>query len=107
MVKSENEQLESRLRRLEQPRAPEAGTVTFRRALSAGPASSPVESLNDLLSSLRIEVMAAEGELEQYASTTPRENFERMLQALRESMRYCDEARELRRKLAEPAGTAT
>jgi hypothetical protein len=55
------------------------------------------------LSSLRIEVMAAEGEFEQYAHNIPRASFELIRQSLKDAAGHCDEAREMLRKLREVA----
>jgi hypothetical protein len=78
--------------------------VKVKRALEiAAMTAEAAASLNDLLSSLRIEVMAAEGEFEQYAHQLPRASFELIRQSLRDAAGHCDEARELLRKLREVA----
>ena len=75
-----------------------------KRALEiAAMTAETAASLNDLLSSLRIEVMAAEGEFEQYAHNIPRASFELIRQSLKDAAAHCDEARELLRKLREVA----
>jgi hypothetical protein len=56
-------------------------------------------SLNDVLSSMRIEVMAAEGALDQYAQTLPRASYELIRQSLKDAAAHCDEARTILRKL--------
>ena len=69
----ERDSLKSRLDRAEQQLTIEAGSVKVQRALEiASMAAETSASLNDLLSSLRIEVMAAEGEFDQYAHELPR-----------------------------------
>ena len=82
----------------------EAGSVKVKRALEiAAMTAETSASLNDLLSSLRIEVMAAEGEFEQYAHNIPRSSFELIRQSLKDAASHCDEAREMLRKLREVA----
>ena len=73
------------------------------RRRDRGDDSRDRRALNDLLSSLRIEVMAAEGEFEQFAHNLPRASFELIRQSLREAAGHCDAARELLRKLREVA----
>jgi hypothetical protein len=58
-------------------------------------------SLNDVLSAMRIEVMAAEGALDQYAQALPRASYELIRQSLRDAAGHCDEARTILRKLRE------
>jgi hypothetical protein len=104
MMEIERDNLKNRLDRAEQQMALEAGSVKVRRALEiAAMTAETSASLNDLLSSLRIEVMAAEGEFEQYAQNIPRASFELIRQSLRDAAGHCDEARELLRKLREVA----
>jgi hypothetical protein len=104
MIEIERDNLKNRLERAEQQMAAEAGSVKVRRALEiAAMTAEASASLNDLLSSLRIEVMAAEGEFEQYAQNIPRASFELIRQSLRDAAGHCDEARELLRKLREVA----
>jgi hypothetical protein len=104
MMEIERDNLKNRLDRAEQQMALEAGSVKVKRALEiAAMTAETAASLNDLLSSLRIEVMAAEGEFEQYAQNLPRASFELIRQSLRDAAGHCDEARELLRKLREVA----
>jgi hypothetical protein len=104
MIEIERDSLKNKLERAEQQLQVEAGSVQVRRALEiAAAAAETSASLNDLLSSLRIEVMAAEGEFEQYASNLPRASFELIRQSLKDAATHCDEARELLRKLREVA----
>lgn len=104
MVEIERDNLKSRMERAEQQLSLEAGSVKVKRALEIAAATAEASaSLNDLLSSLRIEVMAAEGEFEQYAHNVPRASFELIRQSLREAAGHCDQARELLRKLREIA----
>lgn len=98
----ERDNLKSRLERAEQMLATEAGSVKVKRALEiAAMTAEAAAGLNDLLSSLRIEVMAAEGEFEQYAQNIPRASFELIRQSLKDAAGRCDEAREMLRKLRE------
>ncbi|MEO7732400.1 MAG: FHA domain-containing protein, partial [Kofleriaceae bacterium] len=86
MIEIERDSLKSKLERAEQQMTLEAGSVKVRRALEIAAATAETAaSLNDLLSSLRIEVMAAEGEFDQYSHTIPRASFELIRQSLRES----------------------
>ena len=62
-------------------------------------ANEIVSGLNDVLSNLRINVMAAEGEFDQYANVIPRASFELIREALRSSAADMETARELLRKL--------
>jgi FHA domain-containing protein len=104
MIEIERDSLKSKLERAEQQLTTEAGSVKVRRALEIAAATAETAaSLNDLLSSLRIEVMAAEGEFEQYASNIPRASFELIRQSLKDGASHCDEARDLLRKLREVA----
>jgi hypothetical protein len=104
MIEIERDSLKSKLERAEQQLTLEAGSVKVRRALEIAAATAETSaSLNDLLSSLRIEVMAAEGEFEQYAANIPRASFELIRQSLKDGQLHCDEARELLRKLREVA----
>lgn len=100
----ERDTLKSRLEQAERSLELEAGSVKVKRALEiAAMTAETAASLNDLLSSLRIEVMAAEGEFEQYAHSIPRASFELIRQSLKDAAAHCDEARELLRKLREVA----
>ncbi len=100
----ERDQLKARAGQAENQLVVEAGSVKVQRALEiASLTAETASSLNDLLSSLRIEVMAAEGEFEQYANAIPRASYELIRQSLRDSTGRCDEARDLLRKLREIA----
>jgi hypothetical protein len=100
----ERDSLKAKLDRMEQQMTTEAGSVKVQRAIEIASATAEASaSLNDLLSSLRIEVMAAEGEFEQYSNNIPRASFELIRQSLKDAASHCDEARELLRKLREVA----
>lgn len=104
MMEIERDNLKNRLDKAERELKLEAGSVKVKRALEiAAMTAEAAASLNDLLSSLRIEVMAAEGEFEQYAHNIPRSSFELIRQSLKDAAGHCDEARELLRKLREVA----
>jgi hypothetical protein len=104
MMEIERDNIKSRLENAERSLQLEAGSVKVKRALEiAAMTAETAASLNDLLSSLRIEVMAAEGEFEQYAHNLPRASFELIRQSLKDAAGHCDEARELLRKLREVA----
>ena len=104
MMEIERDNLKNRLDKAEQSLKTEAGSIKVKRALEiAAMTAEAAASLNDLLSSLRIEVMAAEGEFEQYAHNIPRASFELIRQSLKDAASHCDEARVLLRKLREVA----
>lgn len=104
MIEIERDSLKAKLERAEQQLTQESGSVKVRRALEIAAATAETSaSLNDILSSLRIEVMAAEGEFEQYAQNIPRASFELIRQSLKDGAAHCDEAREMLRKLREVA----
>jgi hypothetical protein len=104
MMEIERDNLKQRLERAEHVIATEAGSAKVKRALEiAAQTAEASAALNDLLSSLRIEVMAAEGEFEQYSQSLPRASFELIRQSLKDAAARCDEARELLRRLKEVA----
>ena len=104
MIEIERDNLKTRLERAEQMIAAEAGSAKVKRALEiATMTAEAATSLNDLLSSLRIDVMAAEGEFEQYPQAIPRASFELIRQSMKDAAGRCDEAREMLRKLREAA----
>ncbi|HEY0194165.1 MAG TPA: FHA domain-containing protein [Kofleriaceae bacterium] len=104
MIEIERDGLKNKLERAEQQLQLEAGSIKVRRALEIAAATADTSAqLNDLLSSLRIEVMAAEGEFEQYSNNIPRSSFELIRQSLKDAQSHCDEAREMLRKLREVA----
>ncbi|MGN6110160.1 MAG: hypothetical protein ACTHU0_33955 [Kofleriaceae bacterium] len=104
MLEIERDQLKQRLDRADQMLAAEAGSLKVKRAVEiAAMTAETAAGLNDLLSSLRIEVMAAEGEFEQYAQHLPRASFELIRQSLKDAAGRCDEARDMLRKLREVA----
>ncbi|CAN5520346.1 hypothetical protein BH11MYX1_BH11MYX1_23230 [soil metagenome] len=104
MMEIERDNLKNRLDKADRELATEAGSAKVKRALEIAALTAETSaSLNDLLSSLRIEVMAAEGEFEQYAHNIPRASFELIRQSMKDAASHCDEARELLRKLREIA----
>jgi predicted component of type VI protein secretion system len=104
MAEIERDNLKSKLSRAEEQMALESGSAKVKRALEITARTAETASnLNDLLSSLRIEVMAAEGEFEQYSNQIPRASYELIRQSLKDSAGRCDEAREQLRKLREIA----
>ncbi len=104
MIEIERDNLKGRLERAEQQIALEAGSIKVKRALEiASMTAETAASLNDILSSLRIEVMAAEGEFEQYAQNLPRASYELIRQSMRDAAAHCDQARDMLRKLREVA----
>ncbi|HEY1553129.1 MAG TPA: FHA domain-containing protein [Kofleriaceae bacterium] len=100
MMEIERDNLKNRLEKADRELALESGSAKVKRALEIAALTSETSaSLNDLLSSLRIEVMAAEGEFEQYAHNIPRASFELIRQSMKDAASHCDEARELLKKL--------
>lgn len=96
----ERDRLRARVDELEATMRREGGDAMVQRAGAiAQTASEIVSGLNDVLSNLRINVMAAEGEFDQYASVIPRASFELIREALRSSATDMETARELLRKL--------
>jgi hypothetical protein len=99
-VAEERDHLKARVGQLEATLRAEGGDAKVQRAGAiAQSAAEIVSGLNDVLSNLRINVMAAEGEFEQYASAIPRASFELIREALRSSAVDMETARELLRKL--------
>jgi predicted component of type VI protein secretion system len=102
MAQIERDQLKGKLKMLEDTLAREAGSIKVRRALEiAAKAQETSAQLIDILSSVRIEVMAAEGEFDQYAQSLPRSSFELIRQSMRDASVNIDKARELLRQLRE------
>jgi len=104
MMEIERDNLKNRVDKADRELAQESGSAKVKRALEIAALTAETSaSLNDLLSSLRIEVMAAEGEFEQYAHNIPRASFELIRQSMKDAAAHCDEARDLLRKLREIA----
>jgi polyhydroxyalkanoate synthesis regulator phasin len=104
MQEVEVEKRGARIKELEEQIAREGGSVKVQQAVAIrGKAAEIVTSLNDVLSSLRIEVMAAEGEFEQYSHTIPRASFELIRQSMKEAAGLVDQARDLLRQIREVA----
>jgi hypothetical protein len=105
MQEVEVEKRGQRIKELEEQIAREGGSVRVQQAVAIkGKAAEIVTALNDVLSSLRIEVMAAEGEFDQYSHTIPRASFELIRQSMKEAASNVDQARDLLRQLREVAG---
>lgn len=104
MMEIERDNLKSRLEAADQQLALDAGNAAVIRAKEIATLTADTASqLNDLLSSMRIEVMAAEGEFEQYSHNIPRASFELIRQSLKDAAGRCDEARDMLRRLRELA----
>ena len=96
----ERDQFKRRVAALEAQLLSEGGDAVVQRAGAiAHTAAEIVSGLNDVLSNLRINVMAAEGEFDQYSNVVPRASFELIREALRSSATDMETARELLRKL--------
>ena len=104
-LEEERDRLKERVAELEGTLAAEGGNVKVQRPASIrDKAAETVTALNDLLSSLRINVMAAEGEFDQFANQLPRASFELIREAMRSSAGDVETARDLLRQLREVAG---
>jgi hypothetical protein len=103
-LEQETNQLKSRIRALEQTAEVEGKDAQMIRADRViQKTGETVQQLNDILSNLRINVMAAEGEFEQFANQIPRASFELIREALRSSSGDVDTAREILRRLRDLA----
>lgn len=104
-ITTQRDVLKNKLDELEKVLATESGDAKVKRAGKIQrQASELVASLNDVLSNLRINIMAAQGELEQFASELPRASFELIREALRSSADDMESAREMMRSLRDLAG---
>lgn len=100
----ERDRFKNRIGELEGTLKAESGNAKVQKAVEIrGKAAEMVTSLNDVLSSLRIEVMAAEGEFEQFSHQLPRASFELIRQSMKNAADCADQARELLRSLREIA----
>lgn len=102
---AERDQLKQRISELEQHIASEGGNVKIQQAGQVREkAAEVVQALNDLLSNMRINMTAADGEFDQFANNIPRASFELIREALRSSSNDVETARELLRELRRVAG---
>jgi hypothetical protein len=103
-IRAERDKLERRVKDLEAVLQTEGSDAKTQRArLLLVRTGELVQQLNDLLSNLRINVMAAEGEFEQFAPQIPRASFELIRESLRSSSQEVDLARDLLRELRDLA----
>ncbi len=104
-LQSERVEMQAKIRSLEEQIATEGGDVRVQQAGQVREkAAEVVQSLNDLLSNMRINVTAAEGEFDQFAQAIPRASFELIREALRSSAGDVEQARDLLRELRRIAG---
>jgi hypothetical protein len=75
-----------------------------RANLQLSRAEEVVSGLNDVLSELRINLLAAEGEIEQYAQILPPASYELVREAIRSSRMQMETARDIMRMLREIRG---
>lgn len=75
-----------------------------RANLQLSRAEEVVSGLNDVLSELRINLLAAEGEIEQYAQILPAASYELVREAVRSSRMQMETARDIMRMLREVRG---
>ena len=104
-LQAERVEMQAKVRSLEEQIATEGGDVKVQQAGQVREkAAEVVQSLNDLLSNMRINVTAAEGEFDQFAQAIPRASFELIREALRSSAGDVEQARDLLRELRRIAG---
>jgi hypothetical protein len=105
VIRAERDKFERRVKDLESLLQTEGNDAKAQRArMLLTRTGELVQQLNDLLSNLRINVMAAEGEFEQFAPQIPRASFELIRESLRSSSQEVDLARDLLRELRDLAG---
>lgn len=103
-VEVERDTLRAKVTELELAIAADGGNVKVQRAIAiATKTAEAAATLTDLLSSVRIEVMAAAGEFDQFADAMPRASFELIRQSLRDAATNIDAAREQLRALRQIA----
>jgi DNA repair ATPase RecN len=92
--------LKTRIQELEDTLVAQGSDAKVQRADKlTSQTSEVVQQLNDVLSNLRINVMAAEGEFDQFALQIPRASFELIRESLRSSAGDVESAREIVRRL--------
>lgn len=101
----ENEKLRVEIQDLTTQLQSEGRDATTRKAAQITErAADTVAQLNDLLSNMRINMTAAEGEFEQFADAIPRASFELIRESLRSSAADVESARDLVRELRQITG---
>lgn len=104
MEKQYNE-LEGRYQDLEKLTQQTGADYNPNRAnLQLSRAEEVVSGLNDVLSELRINLLATEGEIEQYAQILPAASYELVREAVRSSRMQMETARDIMRMLREVRG---
>jgi hypothetical protein len=100
-LERDNHDLNEKCNRLERLAAQGGGgSVAIGTAqLRLGRAEEVVNGLNDVLSELRINILAAEGEVEQWGTSLPRASFDLVRESLRGSRAHMETAKELMRML--------
>ncbi len=99
-IEEERDHLKTQVSTLESTLAAEGGDAKIQLAGQVREkATEVVAQLNDLLSNMRINVTAAEGEFDQFANAIPRASFELIREALRSSADDVETARDLLREL--------
>jgi predicted component of type VI protein secretion system len=103
-LEEERDHFKRKITELEQQIMVEGGDAKVLKAGEiAQTAGEIVAGLNDVLSNMRINVMAASGEFDQYHDSLPRASFELIREGLRTCTTDVDMAREMLRKLREIA----
>jgi chromosome segregation ATPase len=99
-LEAEKLELQGQVKNTEGKMAAEAGDLKVQRAGAVlRQADEVVNGLNDILSEFRINLMAAEGEVEQWAATLPKASFELVRESLRSCRAQMETAKELMRQL--------
>jgi peptidoglycan hydrolase CwlO-like protein len=99
-LEDERDKLKNRVAEFEGKIATEGGDVRVQRAGAVlRQAEDTISGLNDVLSEIRINLMAAEGEVEQWSTQLPKAQFELVREALRSCKSQMEAAKELIHKL--------
>jgi len=100
-LERDNQKLEEAYRALERLAANAGDTDVSRAVLQLTRAEEVVTGLSDVLSEVRINLLAADGEIEQYANALPSASFELVREAIRSSRAQLETARDYMRMLRE------
>jgi hypothetical protein len=100
-LERDNQKLEEAYKALEKLAANAGDADVSRAVFQLSRAEEVVSGLSDVLSELRINMLAAEGEIEQYASILPHASYELVREAVRSSRQLMETARDYMRRLRE------
>jgi hypothetical protein len=102
MLERDKQDMAAQMQNVQAAHAAESGEVRVQLAnLVLSRAEEVVNGLNDVLSELRINILSAEGEVEQWSSTLPRASFDLVRESLRSCRGQMETARDLMRQLRE------